>query len=165
MVRRKRKSVLGSFCSLIPFPCGENRAALRQKQSLKETKMNAKQGDLLTNAFLFNFQIFVRFLVCSISLFNLSMESTSTSCCCTNGQMFMYCCFCLGLQLIFAFELIEYDFQKDEPVRNEQGWCHRVRKGKRNYEDVVLSKEPESNVTGAEFREKRTVRNVIYLEW
>lgn len=32
-------------------------------------------------------------------------------------------------KLIFAFELIEYDFQKDEPVRNEQGWCHRVRKG------------------------------------
>ncbi|XP_052597425.1 long-chain fatty acid transport protein 6 [Peromyscus californicus insignis] len=32
-------------------------------------------------------------------------------------------------KLIFAFELIKYDFQKDEPVRNEQGWCHRVRKG------------------------------------
>ncbi|OBS71856.1 hypothetical protein A6R68_13568 [Neotoma lepida] len=32
-------------------------------------------------------------------------------------------------KLIFAFELIKYDFQKDEPVRDEQGWCHRVRKG------------------------------------
>ncbi|XP_038186776.1 long-chain fatty acid transport protein 6 [Arvicola amphibius] len=32
-------------------------------------------------------------------------------------------------KLFFAFELIKYDFQKDEPMRNEQGWCHRVRKG------------------------------------
>ncbi|CAO2594151.1 Long-chain fatty acid transport protein 6 [Lemmus lemmus] len=32
-------------------------------------------------------------------------------------------------KLFFAFELIKYDFQKDEPMRNEQGWCHRVREG------------------------------------
>ncbi|XP_051019231.1 long-chain fatty acid transport protein 6 [Acomys russatus] len=31
--------------------------------------------------------------------------------------------------LVFAFELIKYDFQKDEPMRNEQGWCCCVRKG------------------------------------
>lgn len=31
--------------------------------------------------------------------------------------------------LLFSFELIKYDFQKDEPLRNEQGWCHCVRKG------------------------------------
>ncbi|XP_005356189.1 long-chain fatty acid transport protein 6 [Microtus ochrogaster] len=32
-------------------------------------------------------------------------------------------------KLFFAFELIKYDFQKDEPMRNERGWCHRVREG------------------------------------
>uniref|UniRef100_A0A671DW24 long-chain-fatty-acid--CoA ligase n=1 Tax=Rhinolophus ferrumequinum TaxID=59479 RepID=A0A671DW24_RHIFE len=29
----------------------------------------------------------------------------------------------------FAFDLIKYDFQKDEPIRNEQGWCSHVKKG------------------------------------
>ncbi|ERE84548.1 long-chain fatty acid transport protein 6 [Cricetulus griseus] len=32
-------------------------------------------------------------------------------------------------KLFFAFELIRYDFQKDEPMRNDEGWCHRVRTG------------------------------------
>lgn len=32
-------------------------------------------------------------------------------------------------KLFFAFELIKYDFQKDEPMRNEEGWCHRVGEG------------------------------------
>ncbi|XP_036758487.1 long-chain fatty acid transport protein 6 isoform X2 [Manis pentadactyla] len=32
-------------------------------------------------------------------------------------------------KLFFTFDLIEYDFQKDEPIRNEQGWCSRVKKG------------------------------------
>uniref|UniRef100_A0A8C5L822 long-chain-fatty-acid--CoA ligase n=1 Tax=Jaculus jaculus TaxID=51337 RepID=A0A8C5L822_JACJA len=32
-------------------------------------------------------------------------------------------------KLLFPFELIKYDFQKDEPMRNEQGWCSRVKKG------------------------------------
>ncbi|XP_055478904.1 long-chain fatty acid transport protein 6 [Psammomys obesus] len=32
-------------------------------------------------------------------------------------------------KLFFVFELIKYDFQKDEPLRNEQGWCYCVRKG------------------------------------
>ncbi|XP_041497388.1 long-chain fatty acid transport protein 6-like [Microtus oregoni] len=32
-------------------------------------------------------------------------------------------------KLFFAFELIKYDFQRDEPMRNERGWCHRVREG------------------------------------
>uniref|UniRef100_A0A8C0X3L9 long-chain-fatty-acid--CoA ligase n=1 Tax=Castor canadensis TaxID=51338 RepID=A0A8C0X3L9_CASCN len=31
--------------------------------------------------------------------------------------------------LFFPFELIKYDFQKDEPMRNEQDWCIRVKKG------------------------------------
>ncbi|XP_049642695.1 long-chain fatty acid transport protein 6 [Suncus etruscus] len=31
--------------------------------------------------------------------------------------------------LIFKFDIIKYDFQKDEPIRNEQGWCCHVKKG------------------------------------
>lgn len=26
--------------------------------------------------------------------------------------------------------MIKYDFKKDEPIRNEQGWCTPVKKGK-----------------------------------
>ncbi|XP_004686739.1 PREDICTED: long-chain fatty acid transport protein 6 [Condylura cristata] len=32
-------------------------------------------------------------------------------------------------KLFFTFHLIKYDFQKDEPIRNEQGWCSHVKKG------------------------------------
>ncbi|XP_006870743.1 PREDICTED: long-chain fatty acid transport protein 6-like [Chrysochloris asiatica] len=32
-------------------------------------------------------------------------------------------------KLFFAFDLIKYDFQKDEPIRNEKGWCSSVKKG------------------------------------
>ncbi|NP_001011348.2 long-chain fatty acid transport protein 6 [Xenopus tropicalis] len=32
-------------------------------------------------------------------------------------------------KLLFPFELIKYDIQKDEPIINEQGWCERVKKG------------------------------------
>ncbi|XP_066130360.1 long-chain fatty acid transport protein 6 isoform X2 [Saccopteryx bilineata] len=32
-------------------------------------------------------------------------------------------------KLFFNFDLIKYDFQKDEPIRNEQGWCSHVKKG------------------------------------
>ncbi|XP_053557620.1 long-chain fatty acid transport protein 6 [Bombina bombina] len=32
-------------------------------------------------------------------------------------------------KLIFPFELIKYDFEKDEPIRNAQGWCESVKKG------------------------------------
>lgn len=32
-------------------------------------------------------------------------------------------------KLFFTFDLIKYDFQKDEPIRNEQGWCSNVKKG------------------------------------
>ncbi|KFQ23446.1 Long-chain fatty acid transport protein 6, partial [Mesitornis unicolor] len=31
--------------------------------------------------------------------------------------------------LFFPFDLIKYDFQKDEPVRNSHGWCEKVKKG------------------------------------
>ncbi|XP_021236435.1 long-chain fatty acid transport protein 6 isoform X1 [Numida meleagris] len=29
----------------------------------------------------------------------------------------------------FPFDLIKYDFQKDEPIRNKHGWCEKVKKG------------------------------------
>ncbi|XP_010337427.3 long-chain fatty acid transport protein 6 isoform X1 [Saimiri boliviensis] len=32
-------------------------------------------------------------------------------------------------KLLFTFDLIKFDFQKDEPMRNEQGWCIHVKKG------------------------------------
>ncbi|XP_036705310.1 long-chain fatty acid transport protein 6 [Balaenoptera musculus] len=32
-------------------------------------------------------------------------------------------------KLFFTFDLIKYDFQKDEPIRNEHGWCSLVKKG------------------------------------
>ncbi|XP_014446683.1 long-chain fatty acid transport protein 6 isoform X2 [Tupaia chinensis] len=32
-------------------------------------------------------------------------------------------------KIFFTFDLIKYDFQKDEPMRNEQNWCSRVKKG------------------------------------
>ncbi|KAG8456221.1 hypothetical protein GDO86_002134 [Hymenochirus boettgeri] len=31
--------------------------------------------------------------------------------------------------ILLPFELIKYDIQKDEPIRNEQGWCDHVKKG------------------------------------
>ncbi|NXD17293.1 S27A6 protein, partial [Nothocercus nigrocapillus] len=32
-------------------------------------------------------------------------------------------------KLFFPFDLIKYDFQTDEPVRNKHGWCEKVKKG------------------------------------
>ncbi|XP_050768663.1 long-chain fatty acid transport protein 6-like isoform X3 [Gymnogyps californianus] len=32
-------------------------------------------------------------------------------------------------KLFFPFDLIKYDFQKDEPIRNKHGWCEKVKKG------------------------------------
>lgn len=50
----------------------------------------------------------------------------------------------LFLQLFFTFNLIKYDFQKDEPIRNEQGWCSHVKKGKiLIFEDVTPGKVSE----------------------
>ncbi|NWU83034.1 S27A6 protein, partial [Onychorhynchus coronatus] len=31
--------------------------------------------------------------------------------------------------LFFPFDLIKYDFQKDEPIRNKHGWCEKVKRG------------------------------------
>lgn len=68
----------------------------------------------------------------------------------------------MGLQLFFSFELIKYDFQKDEPLRNGQGWCYRVRKGKMGYKVAVLGKSSES--THAEFRKERLFRMWLTLK-
>ncbi|NXC72309.1 S27A6 protein, partial [Anhinga anhinga] len=35
----------------------------------------------------------------------------------------------LARSLFFPFDLIKYDFQKDEPIRNKHGWCEKVKKG------------------------------------
>ncbi|XP_061481414.1 long-chain fatty acid transport protein 6 isoform X2 [Rhineura floridana] len=32
-------------------------------------------------------------------------------------------------KLFSPFDLIKYDFQKEEPIRNKHGWCERVKKG------------------------------------
>ncbi|XP_034955894.1 long-chain fatty acid transport protein 6 [Zootoca vivipara] len=32
-------------------------------------------------------------------------------------------------KLFFPFDLIKYDLQKGEPIRNKHGWCERVKKG------------------------------------
>ncbi|KAM5331772.1 long-chain fatty acid transport protein 6 isoform 2-T2 [Glossophaga mutica] len=44
-------------------------------------------------------------------------------------------------KFFFNFDLIKYDFQKDEPIRNEQGWCSRVKKdceGKAGMASIIL---------------------------
>ncbi|KAM8779878.1 long-chain fatty acid transport protein 6 isoform 1-T1 [Rhynchonycteris naso] len=45
-------------------------------------------------------------------------------------------------KLFFNFDLIKYDFQKDEPVRNEQGWCSHVKKGEPG---LLVSRVNEKN--------------------
>lgn len=48
----------------------------------------------------------------------------------------------LFYKLFFTFDLIKYDFQKDEPIRNEQGWCSRVKKGEPG---LLISRVNEKN--------------------
>ncbi|XP_005380609.1 PREDICTED: long-chain fatty acid transport protein 6 isoform X2 [Chinchilla lanigera] len=43
------------------------------------------------------------------------------------GELCRY--LCKQPKLFFSFDLIKYDFQNDEPMRNEQNWCSRVKKG------------------------------------
>ncbi|XP_066238240.1 long-chain fatty acid transport protein 6 isoform X2 [Saccopteryx leptura] len=45
-------------------------------------------------------------------------------------------------KLFFNFDLIKYDFQKDEPIRNEQGWCSHVKKGEPG---LLVSRVNEKN--------------------
>ncbi|XP_045748047.1 long-chain fatty acid transport protein 6 isoform X2 [Mirounga angustirostris] len=45
-------------------------------------------------------------------------------------------------KLLFTFDLVKYDFQKDEPIRNKQGWCLRVKKGEPG---LLISRVNEKN--------------------
>ncbi|KAM8962011.1 long-chain fatty acid transport protein 6 [Pelodytes ibericus] len=45
-------------------------------------------------------------------------------------------------KLILPFELIKYDIQKDEPVKNQYGWCERVQKGEPG---LLISKVNSNN--------------------
>ncbi|KAJ1059717.1 PREDICTED: long-chain fatty acid transport protein 6 [Capra hircus] len=45
-------------------------------------------------------------------------------------------------KLFFTFHLIKYDFQKDEPIRDEQGWCCDVKKGEPG---LLISQVNEKN--------------------
>ncbi|XP_003216470.2 long-chain fatty acid transport protein 6 [Anolis carolinensis] len=45
-------------------------------------------------------------------------------------------------KLFFPFDLIKYDFQKEEPSRNKNGWCERVKKGEPG---LLLSKVNSKN--------------------
>nr|XP_035937955.1 long-chain fatty acid transport protein 6 isoform X2 [Halichoerus grypus] len=45
-------------------------------------------------------------------------------------------------KLLFTFDLVKYDFQKDEPIRNEQGWCLHVKKGEPG---LLISRVNEKN--------------------
>lgn len=45
-------------------------------------------------------------------------------------------------KFFFTFDLIKYDFQKDEPIRNEQGWCSHVKKGEPG---LLISRVNEKN--------------------
>ncbi|XP_023619411.1 long-chain fatty acid transport protein 6 isoform X3 [Myotis lucifugus] len=49
---------------------------------------------------------------------------------------------CKQPKLFFTFDLIKYDFQKDEPIRNEQGWCSHVKKGEPG---LLISRVNEKN--------------------
>ncbi|XP_018425347.1 PREDICTED: long-chain fatty acid transport protein 6-like, partial [Nanorana parkeri] len=45
-------------------------------------------------------------------------------------------------KLAFPFELIKYDIQKDEPIKNKYGWCERVKKGETG---LLISKVNHAN--------------------
>ncbi|XP_005209150.1 long-chain fatty acid transport protein 6 isoform X1 [Bos taurus] len=49
---------------------------------------------------------------------------------------------CKQPKLFFTFHLIKYDFQKDEPIRDEQGWCSDVKKGEPG---LLISQVNEKN--------------------
>ncbi|KAM9252697.1 long-chain fatty acid transport protein 6 [Dugong dugon] len=63
-------------------------------------------------------------------------------------------------KLFFAFDLIKYDFQKDEPMRNEQGWCSSVKKGEPGLLIApVNAKNPFFGYTG---NKKYTEKKLLY---
>ncbi|XP_036166240.1 long-chain fatty acid transport protein 6 isoform X1 [Myotis myotis] len=66
-------------------------------------------------------------------------------------------------KLFFTFDLIKYDFQKDEPIRNEQGWCSHVKKGEPG---LLISRVNEKNpffgyVGNKKHTEKKLLRDVF----
>lgn len=66
-------------------------------------------------------------------------------------------------KVFFNFDLIKYDFQKDEPIRNEQGWCSRVQKGEPGLLiSQVNKKNPFFGYAGSKkHTEKKLLRNVF----
>ncbi|XP_035876612.1 long-chain fatty acid transport protein 6 isoform X2 [Phyllostomus discolor] len=66
-------------------------------------------------------------------------------------------------KVFFNFDLIKYDFQKDEPIRNEQGWCSRVQKGEPGLlVSQVNKKNPFFGYAGSKkHTEKKLLRNVF----
>ncbi|XP_063310229.1 long-chain fatty acid transport protein 6 [Pelobates fuscus] len=48
----------------------------------------------------------------------------------------------LFYKLVFPFELIKYDIQKDEPIKNQHGWCQTVEKGETG---LLISKVNSNN--------------------
>ncbi|XP_036166241.1 long-chain fatty acid transport protein 6 isoform X2 [Myotis myotis] len=70
---------------------------------------------------------------------------------------------CKQPKLFFTFDLIKYDFQKDEPIRNEQGWCSHVKKGEPG---LLISRVNEKNpffgyVGNKKHTEKKLLRDVF----
>ncbi|XP_006886096.1 PREDICTED: long-chain fatty acid transport protein 6 [Elephantulus edwardii] len=63
-------------------------------------------------------------------------------------------------KLFFSFDLIKYDFQKDEPIRNKQGWCTRVKKGEPGLLIAPVSaKHPFFGYAG---NKKHTEKKLLY---
>nr|XP_025977040.1 very long-chain acyl-CoA synthetase isoform X2 [Dromaius novaehollandiae] len=67
------------------------------------------------------------------------------------------------LQKILRYELIKYDVEKDEPVRDENGYCIRVPKGKPGLLICRITKyAPFSGYAGAKHQtEKKQLRDVF----
>ncbi|XP_007945650.1 long-chain fatty acid transport protein 6 [Orycteropus afer afer] len=66
-------------------------------------------------------------------------------------------------KLFFAFDLIKYNLQKDEPIRNEKGWCSSVKKGEPGLLIArVSAKNPFFGYAGhKKFTEKKLLYDVF----
>ncbi|KAM6222642.1 long-chain fatty acid transport protein 6 [Rhynchocyon petersi] len=63
-------------------------------------------------------------------------------------------------KLFFTFDLIKYDFQKDEPIRNEQGWCSSVKKGEPGL--LIARVSAKSPFFGYAGNKKFTEKKLLY---
>nr|XP_020474403.1 long-chain fatty acid transport protein 6-like [Monopterus albus] len=66
-------------------------------------------------------------------------------------------------KLLFSFDLVKYDTEKDEPVRDQYGFCQRVKRGETG---LLLSKVSTSNpffgyAGSKQLTEKKLTRNVF----